>query len=200
MASLFRPPDMFVPIPPRVVVNLYWEITHGQLKERRLISVMRPTQLSYLPIGDGSAYEFNVTVEKVPEWLHEPPPPKKLSDVEQLRKSLAGEPWTTMMAYADALQDAGGRLAYGWMMIAQAKLWPMKAASAHGSFAWPSAYLSRWPGLWRHDSISRMMPEYVYTRSPGGETPREDVTFVTVESAWQALAYAWTEMDAEDGR
>lgn len=163
---------------------------------RDLITVFNPIEggLS-ITTDEEHNVTVDVTVSEVPEWLKPEPPPKPKPIEQQLYASLIGEPWTTMLAYADVLDERGDKLHVGWRIIAENKWWPQEW---QGEYIWNAdraptrnPTLLPWE-LFRNPFISSPCPQSTMPEEDKARIaiPRKEVVY-----CWNALARAIVEVE-----
>lgn len=185
----------------RITVNLWWDLPSPKHMKvpPNLIAIMHPTKINVDMTEMGQPQQLDIHVEQPPSWLEPPPIPKPKPVEEQILKSLANEPWTTMLAYADVLEEKGEPLSFGWRMLAENRLYPFLVDP--DTYSWnfnsnePTRKSDVLPAVvFLHDSISVVD---VYSTMPVDRARRLPLRFGSVMAAWYNAAFAWTEVEGK---
>lgn len=178
------------------------EILHRSGGITHSLGLVRPIEVNMIHADDNLSMKLDIVVDEMPPWAPPPPliMPKKIPDLDMLKKNLMQEPWLSMSAYADALEEAGDKLAYGWRNIVEWRRVPMSLP--RGNFVWESGMTTDTDNagvpyaVWNHDSISYLSQD-TYTTGFVPPSRRHGRLILGMEAAWEALALAWTEVEGK---
>ncbi len=111
-----------------------------------------------------------------------------------LKRNLAQEPWLSMNAMCDAMDEENDQYVRGWRLIAEHRVMPLANGPDMTNKLWTCQWSDQIVGAkaWEHDSITWKQTATIASTAAPLET-RHARQFKTVMVAWEALAVAWSQ-------